>query len=82
MALARDEKRTILLEIGHSRKASDLRGLHFLKLTNDSVSKNAFLHRLSTAGCDVRNKGNDWLEIDFPIPKPRAVALGKKLGKK
>jgi hypothetical protein len=81
MALARDEKQTILLEIGHNRHASDLTGLHFLRLSNDAASKNALFHRLSTAGCDVLNKGNDWLGMDFPIPKPKARALAKRLGK-
>ncbi|NDC36520.1 MAG: hypothetical protein EBZ48_00525 [Proteobacteria bacterium] len=61
MALAIDEKRTIILEIGSQRTFSDIFGRHLIRLDNTSEKRNAFAGRLRTAGCPVTTNGDHWL---------------------
>jgi hypothetical protein len=61
MALARDEDRTIIVEIGKARPASDLSGRHNVRLDNSAVSRKRLAQRLSTAKCAVNMDGEDWL---------------------
>ena len=74
MALAIDEKRTVILEIGLQRTFSDIFGRHLIRLDNTSEKRNAFLGRLRTAGCPVTTTGNHWLtEGDFTAGADRGV---------
>lgn len=61
MALAVDSDRTILVEIGSIRRASDLDGLNTVRLSNESASRYALRNRLITAECAVGETG-DWLQ--------------------
>lgn len=60
MALARYPERTVLVEIGDVRPASDLAGRFILRLDNGATSRQALVRRLVDAGCAVR-AGTDWL---------------------
>lgn len=82
MALARDEDRTIIVELGQIRSFSDIHGRHVVRL-NDSVEKRHDLAtRLKTAGCSVVLDGTDWhSDGDLtPPPQPgRGLPMGRKL---
>ena len=61
MAMGIDRARTILVEIGRIRRASDFEGLNALRLGNDPKRRGGFRTRLRTAGCELDDSGTDWL---------------------
>lgn len=82
MALGRDAKRTVLVEVGEVRPFSDVAGRHAIRLTNATASRQALANRLRTAGCDVDLSGTDWHTTgDFtaPLPPGDGLALGRRL---
>ena len=60
MALGLYPDRTIFVQLGQIRPASDLAGRHIIKLSNEPKSRNALAERLKTAGCTVNTNGEDW----------------------
>jgi predicted nucleotide-binding protein len=60
LALGIDPARTVLVELGVIRRASDLEGLNVVRLTNDPESRLALRERLRTAGCEIDDKANAW----------------------
>lgn len=82
MALGRDARRTVLVEIGDVRPFSDVAGRHAIRLTNDSARRQELATRLKTAGCDVDLHGTDWHTTgDFtpPLPPGEGLPLGRRL---
>ncbi|WP_104104733.1 nucleotide-binding protein [Arthrobacter sp. 08Y14] len=82
MALGRDAKRTVLVEVGEVRPFSDVAGRHAIRLTNAPASRQALASRLRTAGCAVDLIGTDWLASgDFTAPPPPGdgLPLGRRL---
>lgn len=82
MALGRDAKRTVLVEVGEVRPFSDVAGRHALRLTNSVSSRQSLANRLKTAGCAVDLTGTDWHTTgDFTSPPPPGdgLALGRRL---
>lgn len=68
MALIKDESRTILVQLGDVRPASDIFGRHVIHLDNNSGCRNTLATRLQTAGCPVTKTGNMWLSKgDFSL---------------
>jgi predicted nucleotide-binding protein len=61
LAMGLNPDRTILVEIGPIRRASDFEGLNAIRLTNDAPRRGALRTRLRTAGCKVADGGTDWL---------------------
>jgi predicted nucleotide-binding protein len=61
MAMGIDPDRTILVQLGQIRGASDFDGLNHVRLTNAPESRRALSRRLATAGCAVNEAGADWL---------------------
>jgi predicted nucleotide-binding protein len=64
LAMGVDPRRTILVEIGPIRRASDFEGLNMVRLTNGVTPRAASRGRLRTAGCDVDDSGADWLSAE------------------
>lgn len=62
MALGINPKRTLLVQVGHIRPASDLSGLNYLMFDDSPAARQAFAHRLEDAGCQVNLKGSAWLD--------------------
>lgn len=82
MALGRDAKRTVLVEVGEVRHFSDVAGRHAIRLSNTPGSRQALATRLKTAGCDVDLTGTDWHTTgDFTAPPPPGdgLVLGRRL---
>ncbi|MCI9857233.1 TIR domain-containing protein [Microbacterium proteolyticum] len=82
MALGRDAKRTLLVEVGDVRPFSDVAGRHAIRLTNDSAKRQELANRLKKAGCDVDLRGADWHSTgDFTPPPPPGdgLPLGRRL---
>ena len=74
MAMARDEDRTLLVELGELRPFSDIGGRHTIRLDNTLMRRNALARRLQTAGCPVNLSGADWHTAgDFDV----ALALSQ-----
>lgn len=75
MALGRDAKRTVLVEVGEVRPFSDVAGRHAIRLSNAPASRQALANRLRTAGCAVNLNGTDWLpRATSPRPLRQATA--------
>lgn len=82
MALGRDAKRTVLVEVGEVRQFSDVAGRHAVRLSNAPASRQALANRLRTAGCAVDLTGTDWHTTgDFTAPPPPGdgLPLGRRL---
>lgn len=82
MAMGRDDRRTIMVELGDLRPFSDVAGRHAVRLTNQPKHRKALAQRLKTAGCPVDLSGDRWLEVgNFdPPPKPGGgLPLGRKV---
>ena len=62
MALAKDDTRTILVEVGPVRVMSDLQGRHVIRLDNSPERRNDLVQRLRVAGCLPNTDGTDWLK--------------------
>lgn len=81
MALARDEDRTIIVELGQIKSFSDIHGRHIVRLDNSVSKRQDLAHRLRTAGCAVNLDGTDWHEAGDLTP-PAAPGGGLPLGRK
>jgi predicted nucleotide-binding protein len=82
MALARDEDRTIIVELGHIRSFSDIHGRHVVRLNNTVEKRQDLGTRLRTAGCIVDLTGTDWHtegDLTPPAPPGGGLPLGRKL---
>ncbi len=60
MAMGRDVRRTVLVQVGTLRPFSDVGGRHILRLNNSSARRQDLADRLKAAGCDVDLSGRDW----------------------
>jgi predicted nucleotide-binding protein len=60
MALARAEDRTVLVQIGDARLASDIHGRHVVRLDDSPEQRNELAQRLRTAGCEPDTSNPDW----------------------
>lgn len=81
MALGRDPRRTVLVEVGEVRPFSDVAGRHAVRLTNEVAMRQELAQRLKTAGCDVQLGGTDWHTTgDFSAPS--APGGGLPLGRR
>ena len=61
LAMGISPDRTILVQLGPLRLASDFDGLNAVRLTNDPERRSALRTRLASAGCPVDDSGTDWL---------------------
>jgi predicted nucleotide-binding protein len=69
MAMGRDAKRTVLVELGQLRPFSDIGGRHAIRIDNSAQTRHALAQRLLSAGCAVNLTGSDWLTAgEFVIP--------------
>ncbi len=60
MAMGRDARRTVLVELGMLRPFSDIAGRHTIRLDNTSQRRQDLANRLRRAGCRVNMEGTDW----------------------
>ena len=60
MAMERDQRRTVLVEIGALRPFSDIAGRHTIRLNNTTERRQELAQRLEAAGCPVNRDGTDW----------------------
>jgi predicted nucleotide-binding protein len=68
MAMGRNPRRTVFVEIGALRPFSDLGGRHVIRFDGSARARQALAQRLESAGCAVNLKGSDWLDAgDFDI---------------
>ena len=64
MALEAQPTRTIFVEIGRLRPASDLAGINSIRLTGANGPLLALVKRLETAGCPVDTSSEEWMRTD------------------
>lgn len=82
MAMGRDPKHTILVELGDLRPFSDVGGRHAIRISNEGRLRKSLADRLTTAGCEVDLTGGDWLhEGDFTPPPVlgNGLPVGKRI---
>jgi len=82
MALGRNARRTVLVEVGSVRPFSDIAGRHTVRLSNDLKHRQDLARRLETAGCAVNLSGTDWHSAgDFAAPSPPGdgLPLGRRI---
>ena len=60
MAMGRDARRTVLVELGMLRPISDIAGRHTIRLDDTSQRRQDLAQRLKRAGCSVNIEGTDW----------------------
>jgi hypothetical protein len=60
MAMAHDEDRTILVELGTLRPFSDIAGRFTVRLDNSTPRRQELAQRLEAADCAVNLTGTDW----------------------
>ena len=60
MAIARDQDRTVLVELGSLRPFSDIAGRFTIRLDNSTQRRQELAQRLAAAGCAVNREGTDW----------------------
>lgn len=60
MAMGRNEKNTVLVELGDLRPFSDIGGRHVVRIDNSVQRRQDLAHRLRDAGCPVKVDGTDW----------------------
>jgi predicted nucleotide-binding protein len=60
MAMGRDPKRTVLVQVGNLRPFSDVGGRHVVRLDDSFERRHDLAERLRTAGCAVDLSGRDW----------------------
>jgi predicted nucleotide-binding protein len=61
LAMGVDRARTILVEVGPIRRASDFDGLNTVRLTNAPATRQSLRGRLISAECEVDESTSDWL---------------------
>jgi len=61
MAMGRNAKRTILVQIGELCPWSDIGGRHITHLDNTAENRHELVQKLKAAGCEVDDSGKDWL---------------------
>ena len=82
MAMGRDPKRTVLVELGATRPFSDVAGRHILRMADEPERRKDLAQRLDSAGCRIDTAGNDWLrsgEFTVPPPPGGGLPLGKRV---
>lgn len=71
MAIGRDAKRTVLVELGQLRPFSDVVGRLAVRINNSVARRKSLAQRLESVGCSIDLVGNDWLNAgDFTPPPP------------
>lgn len=69
MAMGRFPTRTIFVEVGTLRPASDLGGIHAVRMDEGPECRRDLAQRLERAGCQTNTEGTDWLTAgDFQTP--------------
>jgi hypothetical protein len=62
MAMGLDAKKTILVELGPIRLASDFAGLNVIRMDNRPQTRQALKSRLEGAGCEIAQSAVDWMD--------------------
>lgn len=72
MAFGRNPDKTIIIELGKTRKYSDIEGRHVIRIDNTPEKRSDLVERLKRAGCPIKTEGkNDWYkEGDFDAALP------------
>ena len=63
LAFGRFPEKSILVEFGDLRTASDLAGRHVLRFDGSAERRHELAERLIVAGCPVNRSGTDWLRV-------------------
>jgi len=81
MAMGRNPKRTVIVELGQVKQFSDIHGRHVVRLDNSVAKRQELATRLKSAECAVNLDGTDWHEAGDLTP-PSAPGNGLPLGRK
>ena len=74
MAMGRNPKQTILVELGTLRPFSDVGGRHVLRMNDSMERRQELADRLKTAGCPVNLTGTEWHTVgSFALEDSKAL---------
>lgn len=77
LAFGQFPEKTILVELGNLRGASDLAGRHVLRFDGSAEKRHELAERLASAGCPVDRSGTDWLRVGkFSLQSERSSGAG------
>jgi predicted nucleotide-binding protein len=83
MAMGRFPTRTIFVEAGTMRPASDLGGIHAVRMNEGPECRRDLAKRLEDAGCEVNTDGTQWLTAGtFSIAEPVTSKASEENSKK
>lgn len=79
MSMGRFPTRTIFVEVGTMRPASDLGGIHAVRMNEGPECRRDLAKRLEDAGCEANTDGTQWLTAgDFSISEPVTAEASKE----
>lgn len=61
IAIGAHHKKTVIVQAGDVKPFTDIGGMHILRLTARSDSRNEFANRLKDLGCEINTDGEHWL---------------------
>lgn len=65
MAFGLYPERTVLVQMGHMRPFSDIGGRNYIRFDGSLQSILKLRQRLQTAGCAVRDTGEDYVDTEY-----------------
>jgi hypothetical protein len=83
MAMGRFPTRTIFVEAGTMRPASDLGGMHAVRMDEGPECRKDLANRLEAAGCQVNTTGSQWLTTgNFSVTEVVGEVANEELSEK
>jgi predicted nucleotide-binding protein len=70
MAIGRDVRKTIMVQIGTIRLLSDIAGKHITHLDDSPEKRQELAYKLQTAGCKIDITGQDWMKAGSFTDEP------------
>jgi len=78
IAIGTHHKKTVIVQVGHVKRFTDISGMHILSLTGSDASRHELANRLRNLGCKIDREGDHWLRAGFFTPTGAKSKKAKK----